>query len=989
WPDNIHLPLRKILDPDKAGFLHFIANPQGPHAENIPLYDLVLLRKPTRDTLAATPGLYLVEPHAELIWKGKKTAIVKCRNFDMAGKTYILVSRRGGRGRAYGKIEVHEPVVITLKEFEESRDEHRISDEEREEWWPDYDKLYLYRTKYFTPYEKPRPVDIPQGVQTFVRNVKLAAEPIRIDIGCGHNKPAGGYVGVDNRPLPGVDVLHNLDLGLPFPDDYADEIRAYHILEHLRDPVWTMWEIWRVLKPNGRLVFEVPSTSGEGAFAHPDHKSYWNKTSFLFYCNNDLLTETRFPGKFAIENIEERTSDDGRYIYVSGVLRAVKPAAATQLAVSPWYSGPLPKPAMKLYTEFFSINELWDKWAAKRIERGLAVEEKLNGFRALCQKKGDQVKIKFEGPGEQVHERLPELAAALRKASGDFILDCSIGIEEQGTPWPRVKLMTLLASKPQVPAGSRVIATAFDVLHDGEDVTDLPQRDRRKRLETLVKRIGSPLIRVSRHETVTTRSELEKAAKELAGRPMSEGIVVKTQDAPYPLKSATSKWAKVKHKVDIQALVLETRRNKAGTYNFRGGLLLGKADFPNTVKHKGQTYVDLGFSFNAPFSAAVGKIVAFEVEEIILQTNGDLAWLGAKPTSVEARKTPYHANQVVDLAHRGHILQDARNKSRNQQAHSYTKCMVTGCDTPPTTWILWAEGKAQAWFCKKHFEEWKKENPGEICTEKVVPDGDVKPILDERKRRRSKQAIIQSTPPAKAPGEEGETRATRSATFWKEHWHESFPPSGKDKFVYQHHWRGLSEEEAKQNEAALLRTNHSVHGDLRLSFGPTLFGWTVFTGKTSDLRDGRDLDTLPSNDALQVSPKLHQPTAWLTIARKVPFVADPGEAGSTSQKYSKFFEIDHGAYQIGVWREHSFELFLHGEKLKGRYIVSYAPVAEGRQRVWLIRRPKDQTPYAETHDRDEIVEELKRKGQRWLIWAKPGQKPEKTDVNQVDIKKQS
>ncbi|HSC14609.1 MAG TPA: 2'-5' RNA ligase family protein, partial [Gammaproteobacteria bacterium] len=48
--DNVWLPLRNALDPDKADRLHLIDNPQGAHGDYVPLYDLVLRR---RDKLAA------------------------------------------------------------------------------------------------------------------------------------------------------------------------------------------------------------------------------------------------------------------------------------------------------------------------------------------------------------------------------------------------------------------------------------------------------------------------------------------------------------------------------------------------------------------------------------------------------------------------------------------------------------------------------------------------------------------------------------------------------------------------------------------------------------------------------------------------------------------------------------------------------------------------------------------------------------------------
>jgi hypothetical protein len=81
---------------------------------------------------------------------------------------------------------------------------------------------------------------------------------------------------------------------------------------------------------------------------------------------------------------------------------------------------------------------------------------------------------------------------------------------------------------------------------------------------------------------------------------------------------------------------------------------------------------------------------------------------------------------------------------------------------------------------------------------------------------------------------------------------------------------------------------------------------------------------------------------------------------------------------MGVWRKHMLEIFIHGGKLKGRAVIQYAPI--GDQRIWMIDFPKDQTPYAESHKIEEVVSELKGKGQKFLIWAKPGQKPEKIDI---------
>lgn len=82
------------------------------------------------------------------------------------------------------------------------------------------------------------------------------SQPVKLDLGAGskHNE---GYLRV------GLESDHDVvtDLRrLPFPDDYADEAMAIHVVEHfhLWDVVPTLIEWRRVLKPGGLLVLELP-----------------------------------------------------------------------------------------------------------------------------------------------------------------------------------------------------------------------------------------------------------------------------------------------------------------------------------------------------------------------------------------------------------------------------------------------------------------------------------------------------------------------------------------------------------------------------------------------------------------------------------------------------------------------------------------------------------------------------------------------------------
>lgn len=241
-------------------------------------------------------------------------------------------------------------------------------------------------------------------------------------------------------------------------------------------------------------------------------------------------------------------------------------------------------------------------------------------------------------------------------------------------------------------------------------------------------------------------------------------------------------------------------------------------------------------------------------------------------------------------------------------------------------------------------------------------------------------------PPEDLPGvKKAPTRGEAASKFWAENWQDMYPADGKGRFVYQHHWRGLNEDEIDMSNEQLLDTDHSVHSDLRLEKDKnSLFGFTTFLGTAAENKavGGDRLINMSEkkdvNYKVQGTWKQGQPHGWIDIGVEKPYVSAPGEIAATTKKFAKFFAMDHGHYEMGVWREHSFEFFMHGNKLKGRMMISYAPVGGGR--IWLADFPEDQTPYAEKNKIEDIVKELKSKGQKWLIWAKPGEKPKKIDV---------
>jgi SAM-dependent methyltransferase len=108
----------------------------------------------------------------------------------------------------------------------------------------------------------------------------------KLNIGCGRNiRP--GWVNVDIAPLPGVDVVADLDdcrrTPLPLADDSADELLLSHVIEHIRDPLALMQELHRVARPGARMEIRVPHGASDDAYEDPTHVRQYFHHSFGYF----------------------------------------------------------------------------------------------------------------------------------------------------------------------------------------------------------------------------------------------------------------------------------------------------------------------------------------------------------------------------------------------------------------------------------------------------------------------------------------------------------------------------------------------------------------------------------------------------------------------------------------------------------------------------------------------------------------------------------
>lgn len=107
-----------------------------------------------------------------------------------------------------------------------------------------------------------------------------------VNINLGSGKPEG-YIGIDKNHKEDVDICYNVEKGIPLPSDSVNKIRAVDFLQSLDNDNREMFmsEVSRVLKNDGILETETPSTDGRNAFM-PTCKSFWNEAVFKYFTDN-------------------------------------------------------------------------------------------------------------------------------------------------------------------------------------------------------------------------------------------------------------------------------------------------------------------------------------------------------------------------------------------------------------------------------------------------------------------------------------------------------------------------------------------------------------------------------------------------------------------------------------------------------------------------------------------------------------------------------
>jgi SAM-dependent methyltransferase len=136
-----------------------------------------------------------------------------------------------------------------------------------------------------------------------------AGKGLRLNLGSG-KRPRDGFYSVDHLPLPGVDVVADLNEPLAgLPDNSVEAVYSRHTLEHVAALLPLMAEIHRVCRPEARVEVVVPHFSNPYTYSDPTHVRFFGLYTFFYFADEADQPARKVPSFYVAERfrIEEVT----------------------------------------------------------------------------------------------------------------------------------------------------------------------------------------------------------------------------------------------------------------------------------------------------------------------------------------------------------------------------------------------------------------------------------------------------------------------------------------------------------------------------------------------------------------------------------------------------------------------------------------------------------------------------------------------------------
>ncbi len=137
-----------------------------------------------------------------------------------------------------------------------------------------------------------------------IKRIVDSGERVIVELGSGAKGPEK-RIAIDKVDLPGVDIVADLENGLPFlPDRSVDEIHCRSVLEHIQNFEGLMGEIVRVLKNDGTAHVFVPHFSNPYFYSDYTHKRFFGLYSFYYFVRPEGQLRRKVPDFYTATRIQ-------------------------------------------------------------------------------------------------------------------------------------------------------------------------------------------------------------------------------------------------------------------------------------------------------------------------------------------------------------------------------------------------------------------------------------------------------------------------------------------------------------------------------------------------------------------------------------------------------------------------------------------------------------------------------------------------------------
>jgi len=293
--------------------------------------------------------------------------------------------------------------------------------------------------------------------------------------------------------------------------------------------------------------------------------------------------------------------------------------------------------------EFFTIQDMWDTWAASRIDKGIIVEKKYDGMGFSIHYIPDKLtKFVTEDRSRDRTDMFPKAVEELKKIKSSFVAiaemvqyDCKgksvKNKEELCEALPREDMIPWITTTKKLDDSNIVFHIHELLFLDEKDIHGLPHVERLNKLDSLIPNNLGHLKTVP-YTVAKSKASFESAVNKMRNLPGSEGVVAKQIDAIYSFSGRTGEFAKLKNLKEIDVLVWSPIEKKTSegkgmnqwVYDCAFAIPSGMENkFSNEiVTWKGKKYAIIGRSYSTATRCRRGDVVTIRPIRIRIYDKG-------------------------------------------------------------------------------------------------------------------------------------------------------------------------------------------------------------------------------------------------------------------------------------------------------------------------------------------------------------------------------